>query len=441
MSFRDRREAGRRLAERVSGLRDSSPLVLGLPRGGVPVAYEVAQALGAPLDVLVVRKLGVPYQPELGMGAVGEDGVRVLNSEVLRHAGVSERQLAAVEERERAEVEERAKRLRSGRPAIPLHGRTVIIVDDGLATGGTARAAIHVARERGAERVVLAVPVAPPDTVGSLRQEADDVVCVETPEPFFAIGGWYSDFSPTSEREVVDLLSAAREARESARAASRAVPATDEEVEIPAGRRRLAGHLTVPAGAVGLVAFAHGSGSGRHSPRNQMVAAALNDARLGTLLFDLLSPDEEADRANVFDIPLLGDRLGSATAWLRETTSGRALPFGYFGASTGAGAALWAAGDPDNPVRAVVSRGGRPDLARDRLERVRAPTLLIVGGNDETVLELNGDAARRLRCEHRIEVVPGATHLFEEPGALDAVAELAARWFVAHLSGARSEAS
>jgi putative phosphoribosyl transferase len=126
---------------------------------------------------------------------------------------------------------------------------------------------------------------------------------------------------------------------------------------------------------------------------------------------------------------------------LRETTSGRALPFGYFGASTGAGAALWAAGDPDNPVRAVVSRGGRPDLARDRLERVRAPTLLIVGGNDETVLELNGDAARRLRCEHRIEVVPGATHLFEEPGALDAVAELAARWFVAHLSGARSEAS
>jgi putative phosphoribosyl transferase len=424
MPFRDRREAGRRLAERVSGLRDSSPLVLGLPRGGVPVAYEVAQALRAPLDVLIVRKLGVPYQPELGMGAVGEDGVRVLNPDVLRHAGVSESQLVEVEARERAEVEERAARLRSGRPPIPLRGRTVIIVDDGLATGGTARAAIRVARERGAERVVLAVPVAPRETVASLRRDADDVVCVEMPEPFFAIGGWYTDFSPTSDHEVVELLNAARET-------------VDHEVGIPVGRRQLPGHVTVPAGAVGIVAFAHGSGSGRHSPRNQAVARVLNDAGVGTLLFDLLSPDEEADRANVFDIPLLADRLGAATAWLVETPAGRSLPLGYFGASTGAGAALWAAAEPGSPVQAVVSRGGRPDLARDRLDAVRAPTLLIVGGNDETVLELNREAARRLRSEHRIEVVPGATHLFEEPGALDVVADLAARWFVDHLAEER----
>src|SRR6266498_3992686 len=237
MPFRDRREAGRRLAERVSGLRDSSPLVLGLPRGGVPVAYEVAEALGAPLDVLIVRKLGVPYQPELGMGAVGEDGVRVLNPDVLRHAGVSESQLAEVEARERTEVEERAVRLRSGRPPIPLLGRTVIIVDDGLATGGTARAAIRVARERGAERVVLAVPVAPGETVASLRRDADDGA---------------DRVGEEIDQEI------------------------NEEVEIPAGPRRLPGRVTVPAGAVGLVAFAHGSGSGRHSPRNQAVARALN---------------------------------------------------------------------------------------------------------------------------------------------------------------------
>jgi putative phosphoribosyl transferase len=430
MPFRDRREAGRRLAERLSGLRGSEPLVLGLPRGGVPVAYEVARALDAPLDILVVRKLGVPFQPELGMGAVGEDGVRVLNPEVLREAGVSEAQVAEVEARERAEVEERAKRLRGGRPPVPLVGRTVIIVDDGLATGGTARAAIHVARARGAERVVLAVPVAPPDTVAALAREADEVIAVETPEPFFAIGGWYADFTPTSDTEVVDLIAAAG-------AVGGADKEVDDEVEIPAGRRSLPGHLTVPAGAIGVVVFAHGSGSGRHSPRNQAVAGALTASGLGTLLFDLLTPEEESDRSNVFDIPLLGKRLGLATAWLVDQPVVGDLPLGYFGASTGAAAALWAAAEPEPPVGAIVSRGGRPDLAGARLEAVRAPTLLIVGGRDDAVLELNREAAQRLRCEHRIEIVPGATHLFEEPGALEAVSELASRWFAEHLSHPR----
>ncbi|HEY4398617.1 MAG TPA: phosphoribosyltransferase family protein [Acidimicrobiia bacterium] len=439
MPFRDRREAGRRLAERLSGLRASSPLVLGLPRGGVPVAFEVAQALEAPLDILVVRKLGVPFQPELGMGAVGEGGVRVLNADVVRQARVTESQLAQVEARERAEVEERAARLRGGRPAIPLEGRTVVIVDDGLATGGTARAAVRVARERGAERVILAVPVAPPETVAALRRDADDVVAVETPQPFFAIGGWYADFSPTSDDEVVELLARAAERDVAVDGVDKEVDngEVDTEVVIRAEGRQLPGHLTIPSGARGLVVFAHGSGSGRHSSRNQAVARALNDAGLGTLLFDLLSPDEEADRANVFDIPLLAGRLGAATAWLLEQQDARALPIGFFGASTGAGAALWAAAEPDSPVRAIVSRGGRPDLAGARLEFVRAPTLLIVGGNDEAVLELNRDAARHLTCEHRIEVVPGATHLFEEPGALDAVADLAARWFLEHLAGPR----
>src|SRR6266480_257973 len=209
MPFRDRREAGRRLAERLSGLRATSPLILGLPRGGVPVAYEVAKALGAPLDILVVRKLGVPFQPELGMGAVGEDGVRVLNADVLRQAGVTEAQLAQVEARERAEVEERARRLRGG---------------------GTARAAVRVARERGAARVILAVPVAPPETVAALRRDADDVVAVETPEPFFAIGGWYSDFSPTSDDEVIELLAQGGADRE----VGGAVSGADREVMIPA---------------------------------------------------------------------------------------------------------------------------------------------------------------------------------------------------------------
>jgi putative phosphoribosyl transferase len=441
MPFRDRREAGRRLADRLSGLQSSRPLVLGLPRGGVPVAFEVAQSLGAPLDILVVRKLGVPFQPELGMGAVGEDGVRVLNPAVLREAGVSDAQIAEVEARERGEVEERAERLRRGRPAVPLSGRTIIIIDDGLATGGTARAAIQVAKERGAARGVLAVPVAPPDTVAALAREADEVVALEMPEPFFAIGGWYADFTPTSDEEVVDLLTLSKADEEGggdSEGARGAGEQVDDEVEIPAGRRSLAGHLTIPSGASGIVAFAHGSGSGRHSPRNQAVARTLNQTRLGTLLFDLLSPEEEADRANVFDIPLLGERLATAAAWLAGHPSRQGLPLGYFGASTGAAAALWAAADPDAPVAAIVSRGGRPDLAGARLEAVRVPTLLIVGGRDEAVLELNREAAQQLRCEHRIEIVPGATHLFEEPGALDTVSDLASRWFLEHLSPARS---
>src|SRR6266542_785441 len=162
MPFRDRREAGRRLAERLSGLRASSPLVLGLPRGGVPVAFEVAEALGAPLDVLVVRKLGVPFQPELGMGAVSEDGVRVINPEIVDLAGVSENVLAAVQAREQAEVDARAGWYRPVRPREPLDGRVAVVVDDGIATGSTARAACQIARVLGAARVVLAVPVAPP---------------------------------------------------------------------------------------------------------------------------------------------------------------------------------------------------------------------------------------------------------------------------------------
>jgi putative phosphoribosyl transferase len=208
------------------------------------------------------------------------------------------------------------------------------------------------------------------------------------------------------------------------------------EVDISAEGASLPGDLTVPSGAPGVVIFAHGSGSGRKSPRNRLVAETLQDAGLGTLLFDLLTPDEEFDRANVFDIELLAARLVAATEWLdEEVRDGRAL--GYFGASTGAAAALWAAADLGTRVSAVVSRGGRPDLAGHRLGRVTAPTLLIVGGNDRQVLELNQEAQRALRCPNDLMIVPRATHLFEEPGALEEVARLATEWFVKHLGSSR----
>lgn len=205
-----------------------------------------------------------------------------------------------------------------------------------------------------------------------------------------------------------------------------------EPVEVTAGEVRLAGDLTMPEHASGIVAFAHGSGSGRLSPRNRYVADALNRAGLATLLFDLLTASEEGDRANVFDVGLLAGRLAGATRWLGERVAVRSLPIGYFGASTGAAAALWAASDPGLEIAAVVSRGGRPDLARPRLADVKAPTLLIVGGDDDVVLDLNRRAAAELRCENDLIIIPGATHLFEEPGTLEAVAAAASEWFADH---------
>ncbi len=207
----------------------------------------------------------------------------------------------------------------------------------------------------------------------------------------------------------------------------------EREAEIPAGSRTVRGILSLPQGATGVVAFAHGSGSGRFSPRNQFVARILQESRLGTLLVDLLEDDEAEDRSRVFDIGLLAGRLKAASDWLVAQSETSGMRQGYFGASTGAGAALVAAARAPDLVTAVVSRGGRPDLAHELLPAVTCPTLLIVGGDDEVVLELNREAYSLLRCPRQLEIVPGASHLFSEPGALDEVARLAEQWFVRYL--------
>jgi putative phosphoribosyl transferase len=206
VNFADRVEAGRRLAVRLEHLRERRPVVVGLPRGGVPVAAEVARALAAPLDVILVRKLGVPYQPELAMGAVGEDGVTVVNREIVVGAGVPAHEVEVAAARERVELERRARTYRGGRSRVPLSVRTVIVVDDGIATGSTARAACQVVRAAGANHVVLAVPVAPREWTSRLSSDADELVAVETPEPFFAVGQFYADFSPTTDEQVVACL-------------------------------------------------------------------------------------------------------------------------------------------------------------------------------------------------------------------------------------------
>jgi putative phosphoribosyl transferase len=210
-----------------------------------------------------------------------------------------------------------------------------------------------------------------------------------------------------------------------------------EEVQVPAGAVTLEGNLTLPQDCQAVVLFAHGSGSSRHSPRNRYVARLLNEAKLATLLIDLLTLHEEAIDAQTaqlrFDIDLLAKRLVDATDWLTQFPDTKQLRIGYFGASTGAAAALVAAAERPDQVRAIVSRGGRPDLAGAALPRVRAPTLLIVGGNDVQVIQLNQMALAQLRSEKQLVIIPGATHLFEEPGALDKVAQLAREWFQRHL--------
>ncbi|MFD8702082.1 phosphoribosyltransferase family protein [Kitasatospora sp. NPDC059648] len=433
--FTDRTDAGRRLAARLAHLAGPDTVVVALPRGGVPVAAEVATALDVPLDICVIRKLGVPYQPELAMGAIGEDGVRVLNEQVLRLAGVSDEQLAQVERRERTELARRARRYRGDRPASDLRGRTVVVVDDGIATGSTARAACRIVRARGAARVVLAVPVAPRDWTDRLTEVADELVCVDTPSPFFAIGEFYADFSQTDDEEVLRLLAEARS--RGGRGGGRPddpPEGVDRELVLSVAGVRLAGRLTVPAGARGVVVFAHGSGSSRHSPRNRHVARYLNRVGLGTLLFDLLTEAEEPDRRKVFDVGLLGSRLTAVARELERTDGAHGLPLGLFGASTGAAAALYTAAELGPAVRAVVSRGGRPDLAGpDVLGRVDTPTLLVVGALDTAVLDLNRQARARLRGGSELAVVPHASHLFEEPGTLDRAAELAGDWFLRHL--------
>ncbi|MGK4008294.1 phosphoribosyltransferase family protein [Sorangium sp. So ce1036] len=448
MMFRDRVDAGRRLAFALRRYRDEAPVVLGLPRGGVPVAYEVARALKAPLDIWVVRKIGAPGHEELGMGAISEGGDVFLNDDVLAEVGASPEQIEEMVGRKAAEVEARVQRFRRGRPPPELEGRTAIVVDDGIATGGTVHAVLRAVRRRRPKRLILAVPVASPRALAALRPEVDEIVCLEADPYLFAIGAYYQDFTQTTDEDVIALLDRARggDAGADSEAEQPAIsPGEELAVEIEIDDARLAGTLTIPAGAKGLVLFAHGSGSSRHSPRNRFVAGALQDAGIATLLLDLLTAEEEAvdDRTGHlrFDVELLAGRVLGAALATRELPETSALRLGYFGASTGAAAALIAAAQRPDLAGAVVSRGGRPDLAGAHLEEVVAPTLLLVGGEDTEVLALNRRAYERLRGPRELVVVEGATHLFEEPGTLDEVARAASAWFVRYLSPRALEAS
>ena len=430
MLFTDRADAGRRLAQSLSQLRGTDVVVLGLPRGGVPVASEVARELSAPLDVIVVRKLGVPFQPEYGFGAIGEGGARIIDDRVVRRAGLTKQEIASAETRERVRLDHLLGRLRGGRPPVPLAGRTALVVDDAIATGVTARAACMEARARGARRVIVAVPVGAAGAVASLRRDADEVTCLHTVSATHGMGAWYGNFSPVTDAEVAVLLGPGL-----ASADPGDVTPDPAEVVIDADGVQLSGSLVIPPRTTGLVVFAHGSGSSRRSPRHQFVAASLNRAGFGTLVVDLLTADEELSRSCVFDVALLAARLTAVTRWLGAQSATAAIPVGYFGVGTGAAAAVAATtGTQRLLVAAIVSLGGRPDLVGGRLALVQVPTLLIAGGGDKAVLHLNQRARTQLTCENRLAVIPGTTQLCEEPGTLSQVTDLSSGWFARHFA-------
>ncbi|HXS12577.1 MAG TPA: phosphoribosyltransferase family protein [Acidobacteriaceae bacterium] len=422
MKFKDRFDAGRQLAERLMIFAGEDTIVLGLPRGGVPVAFEVARAIQAPLDILLSRKLGVPGHEELAFGALAAGDGLYLDQQIISAAGITKHQIAAITDQTRRLLEERAVLYRGSKPPLAVKGKVAILVDDGIATGASLTAAIHALREMKPRKIVVAAPVAPSSTCRVLEHQVDMLVVLQAPLDFCAVGQFYENFEQTSDEEVVRLL-------------QRATQFTDfksQPVHIPFHGFSLPGLFCSPSGADTIVVFVHGSGSSRLSTRNQRVAQHLNRQGMATLLFDLLtSAEEERDRRTAalrFDIDLLTSRLLHVIDWVQQQPHTVGMNLALFGASTGAAAALKAAAKLGHEISAVVSRGGRPDLAGEYLSGVLAPTLLIVGSLDDPVIALNRQALTHLTCPKDLAIVPGATHLFEEPGALDRVAQLAAAW-------------
>ncbi|MDQ0008311.1 putative phosphoribosyl transferase [Luteibacter jiangsuensis] len=418
--FRDRRDAGERLASALAPLRGTRPLVLGIPRGGLAVARVVADQIDGELDAVLVRKLGAPGHEEYAIGAIDESG----RYEVSPHAAASGANEAYVRQEAARQLERLVQRRRLYSPHRNPHdpaGRVVVVVDDGLATGATMRSALRAVRRQNPARLVAAVPVAAPDSLASIRALADDIVCLSVPAAFHSVGEYYLSFNPVEDDEVIRLLARDEVAEASDRHAVPMVFDVDDTM--------LEGDLHVPPRASGIVVFVHGSGSSRRSSRNRYVASALQARGFATLLFDLLSADEERATSERFDIDKLARRLDAVLSRVSEEPELASLPLALFGASTGAAAALVVAARRHD-IRAVVSRGGRPDLAgRDALAKVTAPTLLIVGSADREVIALNRAALGEMSTTAELVLVPGATHLFEEVGALEQVASLAGDWF------------
>ena len=313
--FENRSQAGQLLAAKISELKLQNPLVIALPRGGVPVAYEIASLLQCPLDVMMTKKIGAPGNAEYAIGAVGEDGTSAYNKEAIAALKIEKSVLRKLSEQKALEIREQIKKFRGNRRPETIAGKDVIVVDDGLATGATMIVALRILRKNHPGRLIVALPVAPAESLEKLREEADEVICLMSPKNFLAVGLWYDEFDQVPDEEVIRLL---EETRTASVIQEMEVPIEDDKVS-------LTGDLNLVANGKGLIIFAHGSGSSRHSPRNRIVAEALLRHGIATLLFDLLTREEDANPQARFDIPLLTRRLDGTLQWARREPALKAL--------------------------------------------------------------------------------------------------------------------
>lgn len=435
LPFADRSEAGRRLAERVRPFAVDEPLVLALPRGGVPVGAELALRLGADFDVLMVRKIGLPGHPELGVGAVAEDGRVLYDDRALARLHVPRQALSDTVAAERDELDRRRRVYRGERPPPRIAGRDCVVVDDGVATGGTARAALRMVRQAGPARLVLAVPVASPEAVALLREEADALVVLSAPDNFRAVGEWYRDFGQLSDDHVTAILAE--------NAHTRPRSGRTRHVRVPVGGVHLDGDLTVPAETRGAVVMA--AGEGRADERWRSVASVLRQAGYTTLLMDLLTERERPpgssgtapDAVSAIGADELGERLGAAAAWLRRTSDTADEPLGVLASGDAAASALVAAARYPRDVAAVVAHGGRIDVAEASLPDVRASVLVLLEGDDSFLRELGEWTRARIGGSTDLRVVSGAERLLRDSREWRRVAAEALDWFDRHLDAGR----
>ncbi|MBK8247143.1 MAG: phosphoribosyltransferase [Gemmatimonadetes bacterium] len=430
--FQDRHAAGVALASRL--LRSAwgaDAVVLGMARGGVAVAAPIARALNAPLDTVVARKLGVPGIEEVAFGAIAEGDHQPVLDGVHDFIGLPRAVVGLTTARERREVARRVDQYRDGQPLRNLAGRTVIVVDDGLASGATLVAAGRALRRHRPRRLVAATPVASKEGLQAVCPTFDEVVALATPEPFGTVSDWYRDFSPVDDAAVRALLGRSPLVR--THDVEPSANEVEQPVTIPTGEAgdAMIGDLGAPRGAQGLVIFAHGGGSSRGSYRNRYLAARLRLAGWATLRVDLLldrerQADDDGDMR--FDIERITGRLLAATRWCRVT---RVTGYGrtvLFGASTGAAAAMGVAAVMPHDIAGVVARGGRIDLAAASLTHVRAPSLLVVGAADTETLQRTRGCAGQLGGSVTWRTIRHAGHTFEEIGALGRVGEVVTSW-------------
>ncbi|WP_026118320.1 phosphoribosyltransferase family protein [Nocardiopsis salina] len=421
LPFTDRIQAGDRLAERVRPLAVDDPVVLALPRGGVPVGAELAHALELDFDVLLVRRIDVPGVPGTAAGAVSEDGHVFYDDRALARLRLPRRALEHAVEDERAELARTSDLYRGERPLPSVAGRDCVVVDDGADTGVTARAALRMLRAQAPSRLVLAVPVASPEAVEVLRPEVDELVVLSVPDNFRAVGDWYREFGPLTDGHVSAILDE--------RARVRGGQESVRGVRVRAGRVRLDGELTVPTPLRGAVVMALGEDSG--DPRWKGVAAILRRAGYATLSLDLLTADERADGGA--EAGPLGERLGEAVTWLRRSTDAAEGPLAILGSGSAAPVALVTAAERPEDVGAVVVHGGRIDRAEESLAAVRAPVLVLLESRDSFVREIGEWARGRLGGPSGLEVLTGTEDVLRGAWNWRRVASESVAWFERHL--------